>query len=112
MIYDDFALIAACHTVKLLVWVLPNGNVARVSSAYPGSTSDKELLVATGWTDLLHPGDRVLVDKGFHIADLLPEGKKLTFGFHILFFTSYFVYSCQVISFRVKIMMGKNMVDF
>ena len=66
--------VAACHTVKFLVWVLPNGNIARVSTVYPGSTSDKELFSATGWVELLNPGDRILADKGFLLADLLPDG--------------------------------------
>ena len=70
----EIKLTAACHTIKFLVWILPNGNVARISTVYPGSTSDKELFVASGWVNLLNAGDRVLADKGFLLADLLPEG--------------------------------------
>ena len=70
----EIKLTTACHTIKFLVWIIPNDNVARIFTVYPGSTSDKELFVASGWVNLLNAGDRVLAYKGFLLADLLPEG--------------------------------------
>ena len=55
--------------------MLPNGSICRISDAYPGSTTDKELFLASKVLEILEPGDMVLSDKGFLIADCLPDGK-------------------------------------
>ena len=44
-------------TCKALVGVVPNGTVAFVSDLYPGSFSDRAILIDTGILDLLVPGD-------------------------------------------------------
>ena len=62
---------------KWLVGILPNGLVAFLSPVYPGSTTDKELVVASGLLEELNPGDNILADKGFLIDDILPEGKNI-----------------------------------
>ena len=64
------------HTVKFLIATTPDGALAYISKAYPGSTSDKELLLACNFcSDVgLQPGDNIMVDKGFDIHDVVPEG--------------------------------------
>ena len=45
-----------------------------VSECYPGSTTDKEIVVDSGILNKLVVGDNVMADKGFLIHDILPEG--------------------------------------
>ena len=61
-------------TLKGLVGVAPNGTVTFASKLYPGSTSDKAIVKDCGVLDCFVPGDCILADKGFLIADLLPPG--------------------------------------
>lgn len=65
------------YTYKALVGISPNGCITFVSDLYGGSTSDKELTKQSGLLDLLNPGDQVMADKGFTIADVLPNGVTL-----------------------------------
>lgn len=65
-------------TIKFLVGISPNGAITYVSKMWGGRASDKvitkdsdELLSA------LEEGDRVMVDRGFTIAEDLPSGVKL-----------------------------------
>jgi len=62
------------NTVKKLTGVAPNGSITYCSDAYPGSTSDKEIVKHCGILHQLEPGDLILADKGFLIHDLLPRG--------------------------------------
>ena len=55
------------NTFKALVGISPDGVITFVSSLYPGSISDKELI--SGILDLLDCGDSVMADKGFEIED-------------------------------------------
>jgi hypothetical protein len=66
--------ISAMHTAKFLVGVSPNGVLVYISPAYPGSTTDKEIVAATGIVEQLNIGDNLMADKGFLIDDLLPDG--------------------------------------
>ena len=69
-------------TVKSLVGIMPGGGFTFVSSGYPGSISDREIVIKSG---LLNPafyeiGDswRIMADRGFTILDLLePMGVNL-----------------------------------
>ena len=66
--------LSATHTAKFLVGITPAGVVCYLSGAFPGSKSDKEIIVATKILDQLVVGDNVMVDKGFIIDDLLQIG--------------------------------------
>ncbi|KAH9361583.1 hypothetical protein HPB48_001460 [Haemaphysalis longicornis] len=41
---------------------------------YGGSTSDRAIVQQSAVLDLLEPGGGVMVDKGFKVDDLLPQG--------------------------------------
>jgi len=62
------------HTFKFLIGCSPGGVITFVSDAYPGNTSDKKIFGDCGLTDQLVAGDMVLVDKGFMVNDLVPQG--------------------------------------
>ena len=66
--------LSATHTAKFLVGITPAGVVCYLSDAFPGSTSDKEIIVATKILDQLVVGDNVMIDEGFIIDDLLQIG--------------------------------------
>ena len=68
---QTFSLYKNNNTLKVLIGVTPSGIVSFVSKLYDGSISDHELTVKSGLLDLLEPGDSVMPDKGFTIADLL-----------------------------------------
>lgn len=65
------------NTYKGLVGVAPNGVITYVSGLYPGSTSDKKVVAASGILQQLEAGDLVIADKGFLISELLPPGVSL-----------------------------------
>ena len=54
---------------------MPSGVISYVSHAYPGQTTDKEIIIASDILSQMQIGDNVMADKGFLINDLLPEGK-------------------------------------
>jgi len=62
------------NTFKALLGVAPNGTITFVSELYPGSTSDKQIVVHSKVLDQMVPGDLVLADKGFLLHDILPQG--------------------------------------
>ncbi|XP_064479223.1 uncharacterized protein LOC135392443 [Ornithodoros turicata] len=57
------------NTVKYLIGICPQGVVTYVSKGWGGRTSDKEITESCGVLDNLLPGDSVLADRGFTIAD-------------------------------------------
>ncbi|XP_064479740.1 uncharacterized protein LOC135393136 [Ornithodoros turicata] len=52
-------------TVKFLVAIVPNGQIAFVSKAYGGRESDTAITTDSGFLDLVEAGDLILADKGF-----------------------------------------------
>lgn len=61
------------HTVKALIAISPSGHVMFVSKLYTGAISDRELTRQSGLLNKLLPGDQVMADKGFTVADLLMD---------------------------------------
>ena len=57
------------NTAKLLIGIIPQGTVAFISEAWGGRVSDKQLTERCGILKKLLPGDVVLADRGFDIAD-------------------------------------------
>ena len=65
------------NTAKALIGISPSGAVPFVSDFYAGRSSDKQITNDSGILDLLDEGDSVMADKGFEIADDLPQGVNL-----------------------------------
>ena len=57
------------NTAKFLIGVAPQGVISYISSAWGGRVSDKYLTEHCGILTKLLPGDIVLADRGFDIAD-------------------------------------------
>ncbi|XP_057292565.1 uncharacterized protein LOC130621279 [Hydractinia symbiolongicarpus] len=70
MLYSDYK---SHTTVKILVGIAPGGGYTFISSAYPGSISDKNIVVKSGFLrpELWQEGDAVMADRGFTIAECL-----------------------------------------
>jgi len=70
MLYSEYK---SHTTVKVLVGIAPGGGFTFISSAYPGSISDKNIVVKSGFLSpqLWEPGDSVMADRGFPIAEYL-----------------------------------------
>ena len=62
------------NSLKVLVGVAPNGVITFVSSLYPGSIWDKEIVNKSGLLSKMETGDLILADKGFLIHDMVPSG--------------------------------------
>ena len=66
------------NTFKALIGITPSGAISYISSLYGGCISDRQLTILCGILDRLEPGDSIMADKGFLIADLLqPIGVSL-----------------------------------
>ena len=59
------------NTVKVLLGITPQGVVSYVSECWGGRVSDVHLTEHCGILKKLTPGDIVLADRGFNIADLV-----------------------------------------
>lgn len=57
------------NTVKYLIGIAPHGCITYISKGWGGRTSDKLLTECCGILNNLSPGDTVLADRGFTIAD-------------------------------------------
>ncbi len=57
------------NTVKVLIGIAPQGVVSFFSDTWGGRVSDKYLTDHCGILNYLLPGDVVLADRGFHIAE-------------------------------------------
>ena len=53
----------------MLIWIIPQGTVAFVSNAWGGHASDKCITKKCGILKVLLPGEVVLADQGFNIAE-------------------------------------------
>ena len=62
------------NTWKLLVGITPNSQVTFLSQLWGGRVSDKQIARESGVLELLETGDNVMVDRGFDIADIVPNG--------------------------------------
>ena len=59
------------NTMKVLLGTTPQGVICYVSQPWGGRVSDKHLTAHSGFVQCLLPGDIVLADRGFDIAELL-----------------------------------------
>lgn len=59
------------NTVKFLIGISPQGSISYISKAWRGRTSDKHITEHCGILDKILPGDYVMADRGFDIAETL-----------------------------------------
>lgn len=66
------------NTLKFLVAMAPNGSISYISEAYGGRTSDRFIVMDSGFLNLIDPTDEVMADRGFPIqSDLVMRQAKL-----------------------------------
>ena len=58
------------NTIKVLVGVSPGGLCSFVSSAYGGSTSDRQIVERSNLPEMCDHGDSIMSDKGFDVQDI------------------------------------------
>ena len=70
MMYSDYK---SHTTTKVLVGIAPGGGFTFISSAFPGSISDKGIVIKSGllYPELWEKGDVIMADRGFLIDDYL-----------------------------------------
>ena len=70
MMYSDYK---SHTTVKVLVGITPGGGFTFISSAFPGSTSDKQITIKSGLLnpELWNPGEELMADRGFLVEEYL-----------------------------------------
>ncbi|XP_065679757.1 uncharacterized protein LOC136094095 [Hydra vulgaris] len=57
------------NTVKYLIGIVPQGVISFISQGWGGRTNDKLITEQCGLIEKLNPGDVVLADRGFKLAD-------------------------------------------
>lgn len=57
------------NTAKVLVAIAPNGFIMFTSKSYGGRASDNYITKSSGFLEYLLPGDEVMADRGFTIAE-------------------------------------------
>ena len=72
--YESWSDYKHHNTWKQLVGITPNGQVTYLSDLWGGRVSDKQITRESGVLDLLSSGDNVMVDRGFDIKDIVPDG--------------------------------------
>ena len=55
--------------------IAPSGFLQAISPLAQGSMSDRELYKQAGFNEMLHPGDGLLVDRGFVVYDMTMRKK-------------------------------------
>ena len=59
------------NTAKYLISITPQGVISFISNGWGGRASDKYIVENSGYLNHLSPGDVVLADRGFDVADSL-----------------------------------------
>ena len=59
------------NTFKFLLGIAPSGQITFLSKLFCGSISDREIVVQSGFLDLVDKNDNIMADRGFNIRDLL-----------------------------------------
>ena len=79
MLYSDYK---SHTTVKVLVGIVPGAGFSFVSSAFPGSISDKSIIVKSGLLnpDLWEPGNELMADRGFTVEEYLTPSRGKTYN--------------------------------
>ena len=57
------------NTAKYLISITPQGIISFISNGWGGRASDKYIVENSGYLKNLHPGDVILADRGFNVAD-------------------------------------------
>ena len=59
-------------TLKGMLGITPSGSISFISQLYPGSCSDREIVIRSGFLNpaFWEAGDMILADRGFQIQDL------------------------------------------
>ena len=57
------------NTIKCFISATPQESISFISVGYVGRTTDKHIVQDSGFVRKLIPGDQVLADKGFQIAE-------------------------------------------
>ncbi|XP_062610837.1 uncharacterized protein LOC134272644 [Saccostrea cucullata] len=58
------------NTVKVLVGATPGGLTSYISTAYGGSTSDRQIVERSRLLEMCNSGDSIMADKGFNVQDM------------------------------------------
>ena len=68
MMYSEYK---SHTTVKALVGIAPGGGVTSISQVFPGSISDKQIVIKSGILNsvLWEKGDAIMADRGFTVED-------------------------------------------
>ena len=59
------------NTAKYLISITPQGVISFISNGWGGRASDKYIVENSGYLKYISPGDFVLADRGFDVADSL-----------------------------------------